>query len=88
MVTKSGTFFGRESEAEIDDRTKAEGEAAVADALATSGGVDASDVHVVADGRAIVLSGLVATRDEVESAAVVAGAVAGVSAVRNQILVA
>ena len=88
MVTKPGTFFGHEPEAEQEDRTKAELETAVADALATSGGVDASDVHVTAGGHDIVLSGLVATRGEVDRAIIVAKAVTGVGSVRNQIIVA
>jgi osmotically-inducible protein OsmY len=88
MVSKPGTFFGAEPEVEVEDKTKATLEAAVANALATSGGVDASDVHVTAEGGDIVLSGLVATRDEVERAAVVAQAVSGVGSVTNQITVA
>lgn len=88
MVTKPGTFFGHEPEAEQEDRTKAALEAAVAGALATSGGVDASDVHVTAEGHDIVLSGLVATRNEVDRAIIVAKAVAGVGTVRSQIVVA
>jgi osmotically-inducible protein OsmY len=88
MVSKPGTFFGHEPEVEVDDRTKAALEAAVAEALATSGGVDASDVHVTAQGSAIVLSGLVATRGELERATVVAQAVSGVGSVANNIVVA
>jgi osmotically-inducible protein OsmY len=87
MVSKPGTFFGTEPEVEVEDKTKATLEAAVAGALATSGGVDASDVHVTAEGNDIVLSGLVATRDEVERAADVAQAVVGVGSVTNQITV-
>lgn len=88
MVTKPGKFFGHEPEAEREDRTKAALEAAVADALATSGGIDASDVQVTAEGHDIILSGLVATHGEVDRAIVVAGAVAGVSSVKNEIIVA
>lgn len=88
MVTKPGTFFGHEPEAEREDATKAALEAAVAGALATSGGVDASDVRVTAEGHDIVLSGMVATPGEVDRAITVARAVAGVRSVRNEIVVA
>jgi len=87
MVSKPATFFGKEPEIEIENKNHATLELSVADALATSGGVDASDVHVTAEGDAIVLSGIVATPAEVDRAAEVAQAVAGVASVTNQILV-
>jgi osmotically-inducible protein OsmY len=87
MVLKPARFFGEEPQVEIEDKNHATLEMSVAKALATSGGVDASDVHVTAKGSMIVLSGMVATPVEVGRAAEVATAVAGVASVTNQIVV-
>jgi osmotically-inducible protein OsmY len=87
MVSKPASFFGEQPEIEIENKNHATLEIDVADALAISGGVDASDVYVTAKGSAIVLSGIVATPGEVERATEVAKAVPGVAAVTNQIVV-
>jgi osmotically-inducible protein OsmY len=87
MVLKDPTFHRLEPEVELEFGNREALEAAVANALATAGGIDASDVNiVVSDGDRIVLSGTVATVGEIERATVVAQAVEGVRDVRNQIL--
>ena len=87
MVSKPREFFGSEPEIEIENKNRATLEVSVADALAVSGGIDAADVLVTAEGDAIVLSGIVATDEEVARAAEVAAAVPGVASVDNQIRV-
>lgn len=87
MVFKQASFHGLEPEVEVDDFTRARLEAAVANALAVAGGIDASDVSVTANDADIMLSGTVATVEEIERATAVARAVEGVGMVRNQILI-
>lgn len=86
MVFKPATFFGEEPEIELENKNHATLEIAVAEALAVSGGIDASDVHVTAGGGTIVLSGIVASPAEIDRAAAVAKAVPGVVSVTNQIV--
>ena len=87
MVFKQASFHGLEPEVEVDHFTRARLEAAVANALAVAGGIDASDVSVTANDADILLSGTVATVEEIERATAVARAVEGVGMVRNQILI-
>ena len=86
MVLKEQTFHALEPEVEIEFGNREALEAAVANALAAAGGIDGSEINVVADGDHIVLSGTVATVGEIERATEVAHAVEGVHRVRNQIL--
>ena len=86
MVFKQASFHGLEPEVGVDHFTRATLEAAVAHALAVAGGIDASDVTVIANDSDIFLGGSVATVDEIERATAVARAVEGVAMVRNQIL--
>lgn len=88
MVFKEQTFHGRQPEAEAEYANHATLEAAVANALAIAGGIDAADVQVTAEGDEIVLSGIVGTVDEIERATVIARTVEGVHTVRNRILLA
>ena len=85
MVFKPPMFYDKEPTIEVENPPVAELETRVADALATSFGVDASDVTVVAEGSDIVLSGSVLDEAEIARATEVAQAVPGVSAVRNLI---
>jgi osmotically-inducible protein OsmY len=87
MVSKPAAFFGEAPEVELENKNHATLEISVADALATSGGVDASDVEVTVEGSVAVLSGTVATQGEVDRAGEVARAVAGVASVTNEIMV-
>ncbi|MEZ2126573.1 MULTISPECIES: BON domain-containing protein [unclassified Sinorhizobium] len=87
MVFKQASFHGLEPEVEVDHFTRARLEAAVANALAVAGGIDASDVSVTANDADILLGGTVATVEEIERATAVARAVEGVGTVRNQILI-
>lgn len=86
MVFKQASFHGLEPEVEVNHFTRARLEAAVANALAVAGGIDASDVSVTSNDADILLSGTVATVGEIERATAVARAVEGVGVVRNQIL--
>jgi osmotically-inducible protein OsmY len=86
MVFKEPTFHGREPEAEAEYANRATLEAAVANALAIAGGIDAADVEVTAEGDEIVLSGSVGTVGEIERATSVAKTVEGVHTVHNRIL--
>lgn len=87
MVSKPAAFFGEAPEVELENKNYATLEISVADALATSGGVDASDVEVTVEGSAVFLSGVVATPGEVDRAAEVAKAIPGVASVTNEIVV-
>ncbi len=87
MVLKPATFNGEEPEIEVENPNHATLEVRVAEALAVSGGISASDVIVTAEGDAIVLRGAVATADEVERAAEVARSVPGVASVTNHIAI-
>ncbi len=60
-------------------------EGAVSDALASAGGVDASEVTVIARGSEITLGGTVQQQSEIARATEVALGVAGVTDVRNEI---
>ncbi|PZM09839.1 BON domain-containing protein [Rhizobium tubonense] len=86
MVMKTATFHGDEPEVETEYSTRASLEAAVANALATSGGVDAWDVKVRSVGEEILLDGSVGTAEELERATTVAQSVEGVGTVRNHIV--
>ena len=86
MVFKEQTFHGLEPEMEVEIANRASLEAAVANALAIAGGIDASDVQVTMEDDKIVLTGTVGTVGEIERATAVAKAVEGVHSVRNQIL--
>ncbi|WP_132656283.1 MULTISPECIES: BON domain-containing protein [unclassified Rhizobium] len=88
MVFKEQTFHGHQPEAEAEYTNRATLEAAIANALAVAGGIDAADVEVTAEGDEIVLSGYVGTVDEIERATVIARTVEGVHTVRNRILLA
>ncbi|RUM02645.1 BON domain-containing protein [Rhizobium chutanense] len=86
MVFKEQTFHGLEPEMEVEVANRARIEAAVANALAIAGGIDASDVEVTMENDQVVLSGTVGTVGEIERASAVAKAVEGVQSVHNRIL--
>jgi osmotically-inducible protein OsmY len=86
MVSKTATFHGIEPEVETEHHTRASLEAKVANALAVSGGIDASYVEVRANEDEIKLDGTVGTIEEIERATAIAHSVEGVRAVKNQIL--
>ncbi|RUM24977.1 BON domain-containing protein [Rhizobium vallis] len=86
MVFKEQTFHGLEPEIDAEIANRASVEAAVANALAIAGGIDASDVEVTMDEGQIVLTGIVGTVGEIERATAVAKAVEGVQSVQNRIL--
>jgi osmotically-inducible protein OsmY len=86
MVFKEQTFHGLEPEMEVEIANRASVEAAVANALAIAGGIDASDVEVTMENDQIFLSGTVGTVGEIERATAVAMAVEGVHSVQNRIL--
>lgn len=86
MVFKEPTFHGLEPEMELEIANRASVEAAVANALAIAGGIDASDVEVTMENGQVLLSGTVGTVGEIERATAVASAVEGVNAVQNRIL--
>jgi osmotically-inducible protein OsmY len=87
MVLKAATFHGEAPEVENEYANRASLEAAVANALATSGGVDGWDIKVRSVGDEIVLDGSLGTTAEIERATEVARSVEGVGTVRNQIVV-
>ena len=66
MVFKEQTFHGLEPEMEAEIANRASVEAAVANALAIAGGIDASDVEVTMERDQIVLSGTVGTVGEID----------------------
>ncbi|WP_064713706.1 BON domain-containing protein [Rhizobium bangladeshense] len=86
MVFKEPTFHGLAPEVEAEIANRASLEAAVANALAVAGGIDASDVEVTMEEGQVVLTGTVGTVGEIERATAVARAVEGVNAVQNRIL--
>ena len=86
MVFKEQTFHGLEPEMEAEIANRASVEAAVANALAIAGGIDASDVEVTMENEHIVLTGTVGTVGEIERATAVARAVEGVHSVQNRVL--
>lgn len=85
MVLKPPTFHGDEPEIEKEVPTEYELEAHVAEALATAGSLDASDVTVRCEGSTIILDGMVILHREVEEANAVAQSVPGVTDVINRI---
>ncbi|MBX5260730.1 BON domain-containing protein [Rhizobium sp. NLR16b] len=86
MVFKEPTFHGLAPEVEAEIANRASLEAAVANALAIAGGIDASDVKVTMEEDQVVLTGTVGTVGEIERATAVARAVEGETAVQNRIL--
>ncbi len=84
MVFKQPTFFGEPFDPETGDKD-ASLEEAVANALAVAGGIDASDVKVTVDDHDVVLTGTVATAQEIDRATAVAQAICGTTPVRNEI---
>lgn len=87
MVFKHQQFYEAPPEIEVDFPARATLETAVSDALASSGGIDASDVTVTADGSTIMLLGTVLRHEEVARAEEVARNVEGVTDVRIDITV-
>lgn len=85
MVFKHQHFHQQKPEIETEFPPRATLEGAVSDALASAGGVDASDVTVTATGSEITLAGMVQLREEAHRAEEVARGVAGVMDVRNEI---
>ncbi|MBP2557596.1 osmotically-inducible protein OsmY [Neorhizobium galegae] len=85
MVFKHQHFHETPPEVEAEFPPSATLEGAVADALASAGGVDASDVTVTASGSEITLSGTVQLETEVARAKEVALSIPGVTDVRNEI---
>ncbi|UIK04467.1 BON domain-containing protein [Neorhizobium galegae] len=83
MVFKHQHFHETSPEVEAEFPPSATLEGAVSDALASAGGIDASDVAVIASGSEITLSGTVQLESEIARAEEVALGVAGVATVRN-----
>lgn len=81
MVFKPQTFHGEPPVVHADHETENTLEQQVADLLATSDGIDASDVRVTEDAGAIVLSGHVSQPSEIDRAVEIAWSVAGVRSV-------
>ena len=88
MVFKHPMFHNEAPEVEQEYPEHAILEGAVADALAAAGGIDASDVTVVAEGSVVKLGGTVLSEGEIARAAEVALSVGGVTDVRNEIRLA
>ena len=85
MVFKHQHFHETPAEVEVEFPPRATLEGAVSDALASAGGVDASDVTVVASGSEITLTGTVLLEREIARAEEVARGVVGVTDVRNEL---
>lgn len=85
MVFKHQHFHEKLPETEVEFPARATLEGAVSDALASAGGVDASEVSVIAHGSEITLTGTVQLQKEIGRAGEVALNVAGVTGVRNDI---
>lgn len=85
MVHKPRRNHDSLAEVEVLHPVKAGLETLVANLLATSGSVDASDVKVVAEGRRIRLSGHVYSPVEIARCAEIALSIDGVEEVDNQI---
>lgn len=81
MVFKPQTFHGEPPVVETDHETESALEQKVADLLAISDGVDASDIRVTEDDGAIILSGHVAQPSEIDRAVEIAWSVPGVRSV-------
>lgn len=89
MVFKPQTFYGemREEEIETDDSAQSQIETAVADLLAVTDGVDATDISVVGSKGMIFLRGSVAFAEEIERAVDIALSVKGVKEVTVDLVV-
>ncbi|MFB9949450.1 BON domain-containing protein [Rhizobium puerariae] len=85
MVFKHQNFHETPAEVEAEFPPGAMLESAVSDALASAGGIDASDVTVTAQGGEVTLAGVVQVPEEITRAAEVARGVPGVTAVRSKI---
>ncbi|MCC2611654.1 BON domain-containing protein [Neorhizobium sp. Rsf11] len=85
MVFKHQHFHETTAEVETEFPPRAVLESAVADALASAGGVDASDVTVTVQGGEVTLGGVVQVPEEISRAEEVARGVPGVTTVRNEI---
>ena len=89
MVHKPQTFFGETPELKLEDKIvkTRDGltETRVAGTLATSYGVDASEINVVASGDTVHLSGFVTGEDQIARAVELAEAVDGVEHVISHI---
>ncbi|CDZ48321.1 BON domain-containing protein [Neorhizobium galegae] len=85
MVFKHQHFHETPPEVEAEFPPSATLEGAVSDALASAGGIDASDVAVIAHGSEVTLSGTVQLESEIARAEEVALGVAGVTSVRNEL---
>lgn len=87
MVFKHQKFYEAPPQIEVEFPGRAALEVAVSDALASSGGIDASDVTVTTSGTTITLSGAVLRQEEVDRAEEIALNVEGVTDVRNDLRV-
>ncbi|TDK39573.1 BON domain-containing protein [Rhizobium deserti] len=85
MVRKHQHFHDTLPQVENEFPPSAALEGAVSDALASAGGLDATDVTVTADGSTITLAGNVFQLEEVARAEEVARSVSGVTEVRNSL---
>ncbi len=88
MVFKPPKFHEQEPEIESENPNHERLESAVANALATAYGIDASDVSVTAKGGRVSLSGNVLWPAEVDRAVEIAMAVPGVEKVHVDLNVA
>lgn len=87
MVFKERTFHGEAPEA-FFPQDQADLETKVADCLTMVDGLDAADVNVVSKGNTILLTGTVATLEEIDRAEEAARSVEGVAEIVNRIVVA
>ncbi|MGW9229569.1 BON domain-containing protein [Pseudorhizobium sp. NPDC055634] len=85
MVFKHPTFHDQPPVVEEEFPPAAVLESAVSDELAAAGGIDATDVFVIAEGSTITLTGSVLSAQEVARAEEIARSVKGVTEVRNEI---
>nr|WP_325263359.1 BON domain-containing protein [uncultured Rhizobium sp.] len=85
MVFKHPQFNETAPEIEVEFPAYAHLEGKVADALASAGGIDASEVTVTVTGTSIALAGRVADAREIARAEEVVRSVEGVTEVRNSL---
>ncbi len=85
MVFKHQHFHETPPQVETEFPPRSELEGAVSDALASAGGIDATDVTVTASGTEISLAGSVLRLEEVARAEEIARSVRGVTNVHNSI---
>ncbi|RWX79258.1 BON domain-containing protein [Neorhizobium lilium] len=85
MVYKHQHFHETTPEVETEFPPAAVLEGAVSDALASAGGIDATDVTVTATGSVITLAGSVLQTAEITRAEEVTRSVPGVTEVRNSL---